>query len=216
MGNNYQHPDYYNRGKTEVWDIVAENELDFFDGNILKYLLRAGHKSEETRIADLLKARNYLNKKLELLGHEDEVAPAANEDDWLSSFAPDDDEWETIWSVSQDGCTARYNVSGGLNDIELYKNKNTCEYELWIETNYCFGFSDVKDDETDYLRHLRILFKDYVEKMEGTIDSEGVTYGEIFFGSALRAGNLKTLYRKFDFLVSAYCDSKAVVTKYDV
>ena len=38
-------PPHYQRGKIEVWDFIADQELDYFTGNVIKYLCRAGHKA---------------------------------------------------------------------------------------------------------------------------------------------------------------------------
>lgn len=59
-------PDYYSRG-IETWDFIAAKELDFFSGNIIKYVVRAGKKQYEEEIDDLLKAKMYLEKKITLV-----------------------------------------------------------------------------------------------------------------------------------------------------
>ena len=41
-------------------------ELNFFLGNAIKYITRAGKKNKDTYIEDLEKAVNYLNKEIEL------------------------------------------------------------------------------------------------------------------------------------------------------
>ena len=35
-----EHPDHYNKGNIEVWDFIADQDLDFFEGNIVKYICR--------------------------------------------------------------------------------------------------------------------------------------------------------------------------------
>lgn len=60
-------PDYY-KGGIETWDFIASHNLDFFTGNIIKYLVRAGKKQYEEEIDDLLKARAYLDKKIKEAG----------------------------------------------------------------------------------------------------------------------------------------------------
>ena len=34
-------PPHYQRGKIEVWDFIADQELDYFTGNVIKYLCRS-------------------------------------------------------------------------------------------------------------------------------------------------------------------------------
>jgi Protein of unknwon function (DUF3310) len=52
--------DHYARYPVQVWDIVAMYGLDYFEGNVLKYLLR--RKPGTDRITDLQKARHYLDQ----------------------------------------------------------------------------------------------------------------------------------------------------------
>ncbi len=58
------HPDHYKSGGFEVIDIIECFSLNFCLGNVLKYLLRAGRKSEDTHIEDLEKARWYLDREI--------------------------------------------------------------------------------------------------------------------------------------------------------
>ena len=57
-------PPHYTRGQIEVWDFIADQKLDYFTGNIVKYLLRAGYKG--SKMEDLQKARAYLNKLIQM------------------------------------------------------------------------------------------------------------------------------------------------------
>ena len=59
------HPPHYNFGSIEVIDAIESWELEFHEGNVVKYIARAKHKG--TRIQDLKKALWYLNRKIELL-----------------------------------------------------------------------------------------------------------------------------------------------------
>ena len=56
-------PDYYCRGKTEVWDVIREQGLKYHLGNVVKYVCRAGYKDND--IEDLKKAITYLTNELE-------------------------------------------------------------------------------------------------------------------------------------------------------
>ena len=60
-------PKHYQRGKIQVWDFIADQNLDFFLGNVVKYVCRAGHKDQEGELDDLLKAKAYIDKKIELI-----------------------------------------------------------------------------------------------------------------------------------------------------
>lgn len=56
-------PDYYRRGKIQVWTFIRDQGLNFHLGNAIKYICRAGYK--EDRISDLRKAIHYLQNELE-------------------------------------------------------------------------------------------------------------------------------------------------------
>ncbi|WP_281952009.1 DUF3310 domain-containing protein [Nitrosophilus kaiyonis] len=53
---------HYIKHKIQVWDIVDEYNLDFYEGNILKYLLRYKDKNG---VEDLKKMQHYLEKLIE-------------------------------------------------------------------------------------------------------------------------------------------------------
>lgn len=56
--------DHYTRHAIQPWDIIREYGLDFFEGNVIKYVLR--HKGD--RAEDLKKARHYLDYLIEREG----------------------------------------------------------------------------------------------------------------------------------------------------
>lgn len=57
--------DHYKKGrKYEPWDVIADWNLDYFLGNALKYISRAGRKSGNSEAQDLQKAVDYLQKRL--------------------------------------------------------------------------------------------------------------------------------------------------------
>ena len=60
-----EHPDYYNAGGIEVIDFIDAHSLNFSLGNVVKYVVRAGHKDGENRMTALLKARWYLEHEIE-------------------------------------------------------------------------------------------------------------------------------------------------------
>ena len=57
-------PAHYQLGKIQVWDFIADQKLDFFAGNIVKYICRAGHKGD--KLEDLKKVKAYIDKYIEL------------------------------------------------------------------------------------------------------------------------------------------------------
>ena len=68
-------PRHYTRGTIEVWDFIRDQGLNYFRGNAIKYICRAGFKSPHTEIEDLKKAIHYLENELHhttLQNEEDE------------------------------------------------------------------------------------------------------------------------------------------------
>lgn len=61
------HPSHYNTGKIEAIDVIEDWNLDFCLGNVIKYISRAGKKDTATLKEDLLKAKWYLDRKIEKL-----------------------------------------------------------------------------------------------------------------------------------------------------
>lgn len=59
---------YQNDNGPQHWDIVVMFNLDYFQGQITKYLFRwkYKHKTPATRLEDLKKARHFLDKYIEL------------------------------------------------------------------------------------------------------------------------------------------------------
>ena len=57
-------PIHYTRGNIEVWDFIRDQGLNYFRGNAIKYICRAGYKSPQTEVEDLKKAIHYLENEL--------------------------------------------------------------------------------------------------------------------------------------------------------
>lgn len=58
--------DHYRDTTIQPWDIIDDHGLDFYRGNALKYLLRAGKKG--SAVQDLRKAIHYIEKCIEKEG----------------------------------------------------------------------------------------------------------------------------------------------------
>jgi|TARA_B110000967_G_C18440602_1_gene343045 hypothetical protein len=63
------HPAHYTKG-IEMWDYAYSQGLDFFEGNIVKYVTRWRRKNG---VEDLYKAKEYLDKLIEQELKEDQV-----------------------------------------------------------------------------------------------------------------------------------------------
>jgi hypothetical protein len=55
--------DHYTNLSIQPWEVIESNEMGFFDGNALKYIMRFRAKGG---VEDLEKARHYLDKLIEL------------------------------------------------------------------------------------------------------------------------------------------------------
>ena len=58
---------YNKRGKLECWDVILDQEMNFLEGSVLKYLWRY---KEKNGIHDLEKAKIYIDKIIEGLKNE--------------------------------------------------------------------------------------------------------------------------------------------------
>mgnify|MGYP003148296658 CR=1 FL=1 len=54
-------PKHYDRG-LEPWDVISAWGLDFWEGNAIKYICRAGRKENNTAVEDYEKAITYLEE----------------------------------------------------------------------------------------------------------------------------------------------------------
>ena len=61
-------PNHYNQGNIEVSDFIIDQNMNFLEGNIIKYVSRYKTKNG---IEDLKKAQWYLNKLIE--ANENEI-----------------------------------------------------------------------------------------------------------------------------------------------
>lgn len=67
LDNDPINPQYYRDGKIEVSEFIADKNLNFFCGNVVKYICRAGKKDVSTHIQDLEKAKWYLEGEIRRL-----------------------------------------------------------------------------------------------------------------------------------------------------
>lgn len=77
---------HYKVGAMQPWDIIDEWDLDFYEGNVLKYLLRARHKGSQ--LDDYIKAKHYLQRLIDKCEHEDPLLK-----EWANRIDLDKDSW---------------------------------------------------------------------------------------------------------------------------
>ena len=57
-------PSYYNDTKITPFDIIDDWDLNFYLGNAIKYIKRAGKKDGNSRLQDLKKVREYIDHEI--------------------------------------------------------------------------------------------------------------------------------------------------------
>jgi len=66
-------PSHYSRYSVQPIDFIMENGMEFWRGNVVKYISRAGHKLYDgkdftgSELADLRKAAQYINFRINQL-----------------------------------------------------------------------------------------------------------------------------------------------------
>lgn len=64
--NKYQHGgDHYQKQTIQVWDFIEQNKIPYLEGNVIRYVSRWRDKGG---FEDLLKARHYIEKLIEVEG----------------------------------------------------------------------------------------------------------------------------------------------------
>ncbi len=77
--------EHYNKETIQPWHIIDSHQLDFYEGNAIKYILRR----KGDRVEDLEKAIHYLERKIELLGEHEGQTVMEIKDGTLSSSSQD-------------------------------------------------------------------------------------------------------------------------------
>jgi hypothetical protein len=57
-------PNYYNDTKITPFDVIDDWDLNFYLGNAVKYIKRAGKKAGNSRLQDLMKIREYIDHEI--------------------------------------------------------------------------------------------------------------------------------------------------------
>jgi hypothetical protein len=68
-----EEPTHYARWPVEPVEVIMQNGLEFWRGNIIKYVMRAGYKqgsfnnTVQAEISDLMKAKRYIEMRINQL-----------------------------------------------------------------------------------------------------------------------------------------------------
>lgn len=57
-------PNYYNDSQITPFDVIDDWNLNFYLGNAIKYIKRAGKKANNSRLQDLKKIREYIDHEI--------------------------------------------------------------------------------------------------------------------------------------------------------
>ncbi len=64
MTEQVKKPTHYTKGKIEVWDFIIDQNMNYLEGNIVKYICRYKHKNG---LQDLEKVQEYVRKLIEVV-----------------------------------------------------------------------------------------------------------------------------------------------------
>jgi hypothetical protein len=74
-----ENPDHYTRLAIPTGEYIMRNDMEFWRGNVIKYVSRAGYKAKadmsmmESEREDLVKARRYIEMRLNMLDGKPEL-----------------------------------------------------------------------------------------------------------------------------------------------
>ena len=84
-------PAHYQQGSIQVWDFIVDQGLGYLEGNIVKYICRAGAKKGESRLDDLLKVQAYITKAVSTeLQNDNNTRPDGSSDSFPNGNVPTD------------------------------------------------------------------------------------------------------------------------------
>ena len=121
--------DHYKKNVIQPWHIIDSHNLDFYEGNAVKYLLR----QKGNRVEDLQKAIHYIERKIERLQeHEGQTTMDFCEDTTIS-----DPVVEDILDVpsilrkqeTTDETLARHNIVDPRSGVEYVAGIDLAKHE---------------------------------------------------------------------------------------
>ena len=130
--------DHYRAKDLQHWDLVRMYRWDYFQGQIIKYIMRwkTKHATHEKRLEDLRKARHFLDKYIEEEEREGDKEPVIF--DWGTggpelndneAFHRPSNPHHTVFSATY-ASNERFECDGGYGDgTQLYKCRK-CKLNL--------------------------------------------------------------------------------------
>lgn len=123
------HPSHYTDGSIEVSDFIADKNFNFFRGNAIKYISRAGKKDPNKEKEDLEKAIWYLQREIHRMGGYDirpnplenvtvMVPHWADRQEFLQRF---EDAFFGVWAEGMDAQALADNIAAEMKQESLMK-----------------------------------------------------------------------------------------------
>lgn len=127
------HPPHYNQySGVEVIDITEK--LNFNRGNAVKYIARAGFKSQDTEIQDLTKALWYVDREIKNKYHDATLAILSFEDAQKLVEQMNYNRGTAVWLIALAG-RRKVSASSTINE-DLTEAKYAIEHEIERLTRY--------------------------------------------------------------------------------
>ena len=168
----------------------------------LEQLMKPGYEAQikDESICDTLRdLANYSLMELTEREYEKQNCNIAQDDNHETDW----DEFVPVWSLDQDGVTERYNISGGLNDIELTYDKDADMYELWVETIY-----DFEDNKSiiRWLDNMEVALWKYVNAAEPDVTYKITLEDAINISNTFTGKTMHECAEKFSFRANCIAD----------
>lgn len=127
LNDPVNHPAHYTDGKIEVSDFIADKDFNFFRGNAIKYISRAGKKDPSREQEDLEKAIWYLQREIHRMGgYEVKKNPLdgvtimvphwADQNQWIQDF---EEAFFNVWHDGLDAQALADNISAEMKQEKL-------------------------------------------------------------------------------------------------
>lgn len=139
------HPEYYKSGGVEVIDVIEDWKLDFCLGNAIKYIARAGKKSDDVR-TDLEKAAWYIKRHWDGMANRDtKPIPSQKNTDYgleevCEAWGITDDTlffvMENLYSLVVPNENDDSTYASSLELAYVFLNNYICQYMKFWKPNY--------------------------------------------------------------------------------
>jgi len=126
---------HYKKKKIQPWHIIDEYQLDFYLGNVLKYILR---DKNDNQLEDLKKARHYLDKRIE---DYTPIVTIRDEKSFVDMTKIEQDEYAIReWLDDSEFTYLRQDEAGHFlfrnQDLTIFAMSSYSQFFTWLVKNY--------------------------------------------------------------------------------